>query len=70
MVSLYKDPDGDKVFEAHDKALIAETQTFSQSLQEFEGSSTNVDVLQRRIRELEEELISQSVGCPFYFTVI
>ena len=65
MVSLYKDPDGDKVFEAHDKALIAETQTFSQSLRGFGGSGSNVDILQQRIRELEDELISQSVGCTF-----
>ena len=65
MVSLYKDPDGDKVFEAHDKALIAETHTFSQSLRGFGGSGINVDMLQQRIRELEDELISQSVGCPF-----
>ena len=63
MVSLYKDPDGDKVFEAHDRALIAET--FSQ----YEVSSTSAGALQQRIRQLEDELCSNNVG-PLSYTVM
>ena len=67
MVSLYKDPEGDKVFAAHDQALIDKTLT--QSLREFEGSTHEVDALQRRIRELEDELGSQSVRTVMHIMV-
>lgn len=63
MVSLYKDPDGSKVFAAHDQALI--TETLSQSLREVEGSGTSVSALQQRIRQLECELTSRSVCLLF-----
>ena len=63
MVSLYKDPDGSKVFAAHDQALI--TETLSQSLREMEGSGTSVSALQQRIRQLECELTSRSVRLLF-----
>lgn len=56
MVSLYRDPDGDNVFAAHDRALI--DRSLCQSLREFEGSGSEVDALQRRIRELEDEITS------------
>ena len=55
MVSLYKDPDGNKVFEAHDRALLAETLTNS-----IKGSGTSIEVL--RNRNLEEELTSCNVS--------
>ena len=60
MVSLYKDPDGDKVFEAHDRALLAETLT--NSMREFKGSGTGVDVIQQINRHLEDELTSSTVS--------
>lgn len=62
MVSLYKDPEGNKVFEAHDKALIAETLTMSNSMREYDGSGTSADAIQRRIRHLEDELTSYTVS--------
>ena len=69
MVSLYKDPDGSKVFAAHDQALI--TDTLSQSLREIDGSTsgTSVNALQQRIRQLECELTSQSVRVLFFSVI-
>ena len=58
-MSLYKDPEGAKVFAAHDQALITETQ--SQSWRDIEGNGTSVSALQQRIRQLENELTTHSV---------
>lgn len=68
MVSLYKDPDGTKVFAAHDQALI--TETLSQSLREIEGNGgTSVSALQQRIQQLECELTLRSVR-PLFLDAI
>ena len=60
MVSLYKDPDGAKVFAAHDEALIVNS--LSHGGLELEGCGTGVSALQQRIRQLEDELTTYSVG--------
>lgn len=64
MVSLYKDPDGAKVFAAHDQTLV--TKTLSQSLREVEtagsgNTTSSISALQQRIRELEDELTTRGV---------
>lgn len=59
MVSLYKDPDGVKVFVAHNEALEAYGQTTTQC-----GivDSSDVDVLKQKIKQLEVELNKQTVS--------
>ena len=48
MVSLYKDPDGDKVFEAHNEALEGQSA--------LQKESSDMEALKQRIKELEDEL--------------
>lgn len=55
MVTLYRDPDGDTVFTAHNNALEIQTISASQHATKLDTES-DVDVLKQRIKVLEDQL--------------
>ena len=63
MVSLYKDPEGDKVFTAHNKTLEIHTVPSCLKL----DTESEVDTLKQKIRQLEDQLkehvVSTTVVC-------
>ena len=61
MVSLYRDPDGDTVFTAHNNALEIHFTTMSQR----DTDQADVDTLREKIKRLEDQLKKQTVVCDF-----
>ena len=55
MVSLYKDPDGDTVFSAHNKTLGIHTVTNFLAT-ERPDTQSDVETLKQRIEQLENQL--------------
>lgn len=61
MVSLYKDPDGDKVFAVHNEALEAQS-----APGHGRKDSSDMDALKQRIKQLQDELTKHDVCCIKY----
>ena len=62
MVSLYKDPDGDKVFIAHNKTLEIHSVPSCLKL----DTESEVDALKQKIRQLEDQLKEYVVSITEY----
>ena len=60
MVSLYKDPDGDNVFVAHEEVM---TCTLETTLHSERQDGQDMDALRQRINYLEDQLAKHNPVC-------
>lgn len=56
MMSLYKDPDGDTVFNAHTKTLEIHTVTNFLATERADSNESDIETLKQRIENLENQL--------------
>ena len=68
MLSLYKDPDGNNVFAAHEEAAMTRSTRTLETTLHFERQNggedgQNVDALRQRIQYLEDQLAEHNTVC-------
>ena len=68
MVSLYKDPDGNNVFVAHEEAAMTRSTRTPETTLHFERQNgredgQNMDALRQRIQYLEDQLAEHNAVC-------